>query len=902
MKNFTGIIYITLVCMGLVWSPFRASAQNCGANTPSFTIDLTGSPDSIWTSTSVKRADTCCGASAPDVCIEFVVTLDSLSYAIKLELIAGALPPGALFYQVGCGPQVPIGTQICLNSVGPHRITFCKPGNNENVYQLSAIQPPSSSPDIIVSEGCRGVITASGFEPSSIVWKSVGNDSLHNSFLDCQAGCDTVNVKATPGYPAFVDYEVCGIPLGGCSSINICDTTRVYFVSDLTVNILPDSPAVCFGGTPVTLKAVVTGGKAPYTYIWSTGSTDSSIMAGLGTYQVQVSDQTNCPAVATSIFVDSFSVPIRALPGNDTLICSGSQGIALNGRVEAAAGGIWSGGQGTFSPNRTALNAVYSPSSTEMASGQVTLTLTTTGNKTCPADSQQMQVTISQTPEAKLLGSTAVCEAGIHTYSSAQIPGNQYRWQVIGGQFLSDSTGDTVQVEWGSAGTGQLTLTETNAAGCDTTVTRAITIFSKPLPQIIGPPEICENTSIAAYSVKQVAGYSYSWEATNGSILSGNGTFQVSVDWGTTGNGTLSVTVTNPTTGCKGKTTLPVQIYSSPVAAIKGNTLVCSFSNGNMYSVDNLPNTSYFWSVSKGTVQQGIGTNEVGVGWTSSGEGEIAVYIVNDITGCDTTLKLPVKIIKTAAIAPADTSGCVNFEVRFNGQGDSTTVKYLWEFGNGQVSNQQHPVVSYTQPGKYRVMLIAENANGCRDTAYSNVEAFPAPTAHFDIIFEDDEQYLMATEDSLRVRNNTVDAQYYLWDFGDLSLSSIEKSPAHIYDTVGVYYISLRAENEFGCADTFSRFVRVRVPSDIIAPNAFSPNGNGTNDYFSIASYNIESLSLIIFNRWGQIVFSTDEKDFKWDGTINGQPAEEEVYGYYVEARDLNGETHRKKGTITILR
>src|SRR5690349_5648209 len=117
-------------------------AQPCDPLTPSFNINLTGVPDSIWTSPPTFRFGHCCTANGSDRCVEFNITLDTAAIGITLDISCGAQPGGALFYQVNCGPQIPIGQPICLNGVGPHRITFCKPGGNANCYRIYSNTKP----------------------------------------------------------------------------------------------------------------------------------------------------------------------------------------------------------------------------------------------------------------------------------------------------------------------------------------------------------------------------------------------------------------------------------------------------------------------------------------------------------------------------------------------------------------------------------------------------------------------------------------------------------------------------------------------------------------------------------------------------------------------------------------
>src|SRR5687768_2048040 len=108
----------------LLAGPQEVSAQPCDATVPSFVVDLQGAPDSLWVSPDTNRSDHCCGATNPDQCIEFVVYLDSNAVGINFYGYDGALPTGSLFYQINCDSAYPIGTDICLSGVGPHRITL----------------------------------------------------------------------------------------------------------------------------------------------------------------------------------------------------------------------------------------------------------------------------------------------------------------------------------------------------------------------------------------------------------------------------------------------------------------------------------------------------------------------------------------------------------------------------------------------------------------------------------------------------------------------------------------------------------------------------------------------------------------------------------------------------------
>lgn len=1220
---------LPLILMSLIFSA-PGAAQICGPGTPSFTVDLRGNPDSTWTSSPTARADTCCGVTGSEVCIEFIITLDSLAHGIRLDLIDGALPSGALYYKLNCGPQVPIGTELCFTTPGPHSVTFCKPGNNTNTYQIRSIGKPKASGDIIVSEGCTGILGAAGFDASTITWKSATNDSLLNSFLSCRSSCDTVTVQAQPGYPPFADYVVCGMPNNACQYNTVCDTVRVQFVSDLAVDILPDSPAVCFGMNSATLEAQVSGGLPPYVYDWSTGESTAIIQSGSGWRTVSITDQTSCGQVVDSVFVDSFSVPIDAQAGVDTLVCAMNKQVELQGVVAAALGGYWKGGAGTFSGGRTNLTATYTPTAQELATGFVDLELVTTGNLGCPGDSDIVRITYSNTPVATLSGPATACAPERANYIVQTDPTNTTFWQVNGGARMGTSTSDTITVDWNNAGSASVWATVSNSAGCDTLMKQPVQVNVLPQPSISGATTTCaydqalvytsagsgtfvwsvaggqirqgagtktievdwgaagagfvavaladpatgctaydslpvtiqptpnpnvslsgathvcapatevytlqngtgysyqwqvqggiisgsstgSNLSVnwsnaaagsvsvtvihpsgcdtvltlpvqvdllpqpsvsgaatacaydpmvtytssgagtfiwsvvgghirqgsgtnsisvdwsgpgqhdvaitlsdpasgctaydtlpvtvnpspnanvvlsgrrkicaplqAHYEVQSGAGYSFQWQVNGGTVLGsttnsavnvqwsnagtgavsvliktpqgcdttltlpvqvdiapnpvisgsagicaftsgvtynvsgagnfawsvsggqivqGNGTQQGTVDWHQGGQGLLTVQATDPATGCQAQDTMRVQIHATPDVSLTGKEEVCPFEDGVFYMAQTNSSLDFHWSISNGNITSGNGTSQVQARWNGSGRGQLGLYVVNPSTGCDTSLAKDVRVLSTAAIAPQDTAGCPPMEVNFKGLGDSSTQRYVWNFGEGTHANVQNPTFTYTNSGSYKVMLITQSTAGCSDTAWSNVLVHPAPKAAFSIKYPYGRDFLYALDDSLRLQNWSTGGEFYQWEFGDSAFSWMME-PTHMYGDLGVYMVQLVAENNWGCTDTVMQPVRVMVKSNLLVPNVFSPDENDINDQFFVVSQELAEFNIQIYNRWGEKVFESDDQYFRWDGKYKDQYVMQGVYVYTIKAEDRNGEPLDKHGTITVL-
>ena len=147
---------------------------------------------------------------------------------------------------------------------------------------------------------------------------------------------------------------------------------------------------------------------------------------------------------------------------------------------------------------------------------------------------------------------------------------------------------------------------------------------------------------------------------------------------------------------------------------------------------------------------------------------------------------------------------------------------------------------------------------------------------------------------------------FYEWNFDDGETSN-ENSPIHQYESVGTYNLSLQLTNEYGCVgqktiDVIVQGFNLSINNWQEMFNAFSPNGDGINDSFSFEENNAVSDFVVkIFNRWGKLVFSWTDPNFKWTGlSFKGDVLAEGVYFYYMNAKGIDGKSYEKKGSISL--
>ncbi|MFY0642825.1 MAG: gliding motility-associated C-terminal domain-containing protein, partial [Bacteroidia bacterium] len=146
------------------------------------------------------------------------------------------------------------------------------------------------------------------------------------------------------------------------------------------------------------------------------------------------------------------------------------------------------------------------------------------------------------------------------------------------------------------------------------------------------------------------------------------------------------------------------------------------------------------------------------------------------------------------------------------------------------------------------------------------------------------------------------------WDFRSpfaVPPTSTDQNPTTFYNTdTATYNVKLVVETNYGCKDSITHPVVVGPDLIVYVPNAFTPNGFGPqpNDDFKAIISGEKTMEMLIFNRWGEIMFQTTDKDIEWDGTFQGAPCQQDVYAYQLKVTALNDEVYTYTGTITLIR
>ncbi len=688
------------------------------------------------------------------------------------------------------------------------------------------------------------------------------------------------------------------------TDLNGCSTTATFSVSilDKPIPVITGPNSVCSGDGGFVYA---TSATAASTYSWTanggaitSGQGTNSITvtwgaSGTGSVSVTETNAVGCDSLVTFV-VDILPTPTTNVTG-PIEICEGNEAIYSTPNVPGntynwtVAGGSILSGTGTNNIQVAWGNA-----------GNGTVTLTETHPQGCDSVFV-LPVTIRPRPNPMISGPLQVCEFdGPFTYSTGTA-GPTYNWQVTGGTILNGQGTNSISVAWGNTGTGSIDLLETNGFGCDSSNSITVTILPKPTPTITGPTTVCERTDDHVYTAPNVPGSSYNWGITGGWVVSGQGTPTLTVNWGNNGTGVLSLQEINGV-GCDSTITLNVSIVPRPTPNFTGEPSVCAGATGITYSLPPVAGASYTWTVTNGTIVGGQGTAAISVDWPQAGTGSVDLAIEN-ASGCDSSFTLPITIapLPEGVMLPDTARGCAPLGVEFSPAVSANTVGVNWNFGDGGTSTGTVASHVFQTAGTYSVTGTLVSDQGCTADLTGFVEVYPSPTAGFEVGTQSGDPVLQMPFDSLFVINTSVGADTFTWNFGDGTID-FGPHPVHIYQTPGEYVVRLLVGNEFGCLDSIQR--TVTVESEIIwyIPNAFTPNGDNVNDEFSIVSYNLVDFQIMIFDRWGALIYESFDPNFSWNGDFRGQPSQEGVYTAVIEGATASGIRQKTVRTVTIYR
>lgn len=670
-------------------------------------------------------------------------------------------------------------------------------------------------------------------------------------------------------------YNVVATDANGCtsqSSATIAPTanmTSTYTSTDL----------LCYQDNSGTASVTVAGNTGVVTYVWtpSVSTTNSATGLAAGTYIVDATDPNGC---STSDTITITEPPqLTATVGGFNVSCFG----VCDGQIVV----IPTGGTGsyTFLWN----NACNQPSCNSICAGSYNVTVTdqngcTTAGSTTVTEPPQIVITTSfDTAHCGQTDGAAYANATGGTGVLA------YNW------IPSNTAGPSLP----NVGGGPQTVVISDGNGCADTVTvnvfnQAGVVATMGLPVSVS----CFGGNDGSVTATYAGGngpYTYNWNTTpaqttpNATGLTAGAYMVIATDAdGCTSS--ANVVITEPPV-------LSLLATSTPATVCLGQPVTL-----NVAITGGTPTYTAAWNPGAliGTTQNIIPT--------ISGCYTVAV---TDMNGCiDTTSTcVTVNPIPVAAFVGDSLSGCAPLCVNFADQttvGSGTINGWAWDFGDVTTATTQNPSHCYAVAGLYTVSLTVTSNAGCSNTIVMNnyVDVFGIPTAAFTA----GPQPTTELNPLINFTDMSIGAVTWDWSFGDMTPASTSQlqNPSFFYPTSGCFDVVLEVSSVNGCTDTTTQEVCIDPDVAIYVPNTFTPNEDGINDLFFAQGLGIDPdrFELWVFDRWGNLIFYTDDMNEGWNGKVQGNPdlCQEDTYVWKIRCVDMLEKKHSLIGHVNLIR
>ena len=740
---------------------------------------------------------------------------------------------------------------------------------------------------VVDQAGCPKVDSAEVTEPATYV--SVSLDTLEH--VHCFGGSNGyigINViNGTPGYTYlwsnFSTLEDAGNLQANTYTVTVTDAngctitfTETVTQPPLLVASILSTNVTCFGFGDGTVDLTVNGGTPPYTYIWTNGAITQDLTSlQPGGYQVTVSDSYNCTATAQAIITQPYA-PLSATATITHVLCHGDYTGAID--VSPDGGTLpysyqWSSGQNTQD-----LNSIPAG----------TYTLTITDFNLCTFESTYIVIEPAQPLTLTLVSTDIRCFGENNGSIDITVTGGtpQYYYQWSNGSADQDLTQLFV---------GYYQLTVTDDHGCTSVIGASIAEPTDIHIDVTQPQWICigQSATLICSATGGSPWYNYFWSNNApDSIQSVNPTQTTS----------YSAYVTD-TRGCispiRSTTVYVYPPIDADVAAV--NSEICAGEPVVLLSNSTGGNGNLIYTVD---------TNWIPMPYQFYPHNDTVFSVtVSDNCGTPTDqsfISITIKPSPPVSFVPDVIEGCAPLTVNFIEGSPDLGQTYLWEFGDQNSANYstaRNPQHTFNYAGVYSVSCTVTGANGCQtqQILQNLITVYAVPVASFVA----DPNTVNVVNPTVHFINLTEYADIYYWYFGDGD-SAVAFSPYHLYPPIPFDYLAtLFAQNTFGCSDSVSVRISVKGDYTFYAPTAFSPDADGKNEFFIVRGTNIDrnNFKLIVYDRWGEKVFQTDNIDKGWDGRIKEyKQAPLGTYTWIAIFKDKNGVLHEEAGTVTLIR
>lgn len=489
-----------------------------------------------------------------------------------------------------------------------------------------------------------------------------------------------------------------------------------------------------------------------------------------------------------------------------------------------------------------------------------------------------------------------------YTFTSLATNSTALKWTFGEGASMATATGPgPYTITYATPGDKTVVLEATGTKGCNVVSTESFFVATKPNKPSISPSSIklCYD-DILKLSTPAVNLGSYFWTGPNGFISSDQNPEIKITGPENSGDYTLYTKVGD----CVSEpTTLNIPLIDiRPEAFFVISIYNQCLPNQNYVFINKSVNfTSSIWDFDGG-VETTDANGDKRVTFTTTGLKTITLT-VNSPNGCTSTFSEEINVqLKPAKpiIIANQTKFCLGDTMKF-AVDEVAGVTYEWTGPNNfnaSTPTIEIPVNDFNVAGKYQVLLkIGACVSDVAEIVIPPIAKIPVAAFGTDPLFNSK----FTTPLPIIFKNNSKDADTYLWDFGDGNTST-EANPIHIYTTAGKYKVTLTAFAEEGCSNSIEIGDLIILDAALFIPNTFSPNQDGLNDEFVVTVLNLKKYQLKIYNRLGENIYQTSSIFNNWNGKHKNQDVPVGTYYYVIFGTNIYNQDVKYTGSLTLIR
>jgi gliding motility-associated-like protein len=788
--------------------------------------------------------------------------------------------PGVLYNWNG--PGIVSGANAAtatVNAAGVYTLTVADPSNGCTSTATATVTASGGVPNSSASSGpqincINNTSTANGNSTTAGV-----NYSWSGAGIVSGANTATATVNAAGVYTLTVTD-----PTSGCSST--ATTTITANTTQPNVSATAGPQITCATSTTTVNGNSTTAGVL---YNWngpgivSGANTATATVNSAGTYTLTVADPSNgCTNTAVATITSSGAVPNAVASAGPQIDCINNTSTVNGSSATAGVNYNWSGAGITSGANTATatVNAagVYTLTITDPSNGCSSVTTTTVTSNTTPPSA------------SAIAGPQITCATNTTTVNgSSTTNGVTFNWSGPGIVSSANASAATVNV----AGTYTVTITDPSNGCINTATTIVSSNTTPPNAGATGNQITCAINTATITGSSTTAGVNYNWAGAG--IISGANTATATVN----ASGAYTLTVTGPSNGCTNTAIANVTSNTTPpnVSTANGSKINCGTSKATVNAASITAGVNYNWTGAG--IISGANTSAATVNLA----GNYTVTVTDPTNGCSSTATENVipSSNPTVAISPLITSGCAPLCVNFTST-VSVGGTYNWNFSDGNNSTIAAPNHCFNVQGTHSVVLTFTDSSSCVNSATVNVVVYPVPHADF----YDAPQPATMLDPQINFTDATTNSNInaWHWNFGDNSSSS-SQNPTHTFGDTGTYNVKLVVTSDFGCRDSIVKPVTIEPDYMIYVPNAFTPNSDGENDSFMAKGDGIKDFKLYVFDRWGNVVFFSDDIMKGWDGRYLAKGSDivqEDVYVWKIELKNYRNQPFNLAGQVSLLK